>query len=180
MLSLFTNIILADEGNTAGGGCGNNPASTIILVVLIVAIFAVTIIMPMFTGRKRQKEANEMLESLALGDEIMTRGGVLGTIVELKTHESGEKLMVIETGSGAEKTTMTFTVQALLINYTKTKQRQEQIAKQKEEKDNKSKKDNKDNKDNKEKENEAAIEEKSEAAPEENNGDENNNNNNNN
>ena len=82
-----------------------------------------------------------MLESLSVGDEIMTRGGVLGTIVELRTHESGEKLMVIETGSGAEKTTMTFTVQALLINYTKTKQHQEQLAKQKAEKESKRSKD---------------------------------------
>lgn len=134
MLNYFMNM-LAAEGDTQAGGCGGNPTTTIIMVILIVVIFAVTIIMPMFTGKKRQKEANEMLESLTVGDEIMTRGGVLGTIVELKTHESGEKLMVIETGVGTEKTTMTFTVQALLINYTKTKQHQEQLAKQKAERE---------------------------------------------
>ncbi len=115
---MFTNLI--------------SDATQIVVGILVVVLMIVVLfVMPMLSNRKRQKEANEVLDSLAVGDEIMTIGGIMGKIVELTTHESGEKLMVIETGEGANKTTMTFTVQALRLNYTKTKQRQEQLAKEK-------------------------------------------------
>ncbi len=110
---------------------GDNITTTIVWIVVIVLMIVVLFVMPMLSNRKRQKEANEVLDSLAVGDEIMTIGGIMGRIVSLDTHESGEKLMTIETGDGANKTTMTFTVQALRLNYTKTKQRQEQLAKEK-------------------------------------------------
>ncbi len=115
---MFTNLI--------------SDATQIVVGILVVVLMIVVLfVMPMLSNRKRQKEANEVLDSLAVGDEIMTIGGIMGKIVELTTHESGEKLMVIETGEDANKTTMTFTVQALRLNYTKTKQRQEQLAKEK-------------------------------------------------
>ena len=132
---LFNFINLLAEGETNAGGCGSDPVTTIIMIVVIVLLFGVTLILPMFTGKKRQKEANEMLETLSVGDEIMTRSGVIGTIVELQNHESGGRLMVVETGRDGEKTTLTFAVEAMYINYTKTKQRQEQLARQKEEKE---------------------------------------------
>lgn len=125
--------LLAETTAEEPNNCGT--LSTVIMIVVIVLIFGVTIVLPMFTGKKKQKEANEMLETLSVGDEIMTAGGVMGTIVELKTHESGEKLMVVETGKEGEKTTMTFTLQAMRFNYTKMKQRQEMLAKQKAEKE---------------------------------------------
>ncbi len=120
---MFINLLAAD---TAG---------TIVWIVVIVLMIVVLFVMPMLSNRKRQKEANEVLDSLSVGDEVMTIGGVMGKIVALDTHASGEKLMVIETGEGANKTTMTFTVQALRLNYTKTKQRQDQLAKEKAEKE---------------------------------------------
>ncbi len=115
---MFTNLI-------------SDTTQIVIGVIVVVLMIVVLFVMPMLSNRKRQKEANEVLDSLAVGDEIMTIGGIMGKIVELTTHESGEKLMVIETGEGANKTTMTFTVQALRLNYTKTKQRQEQLAREK-------------------------------------------------
>lgn len=109
--------------------------SQIFLYVVIALLVVAMIVVPMFTNRKKQKEVNDMYDSLSVGDEIMTIGGIMGTIVELKTHESGEKLMVIETGEGKDKATMTFTIQALRLNYTRTKRRQEELAKEKAEKE---------------------------------------------
>ena len=97
--------------------------------VLIGVLLIVMLVMPMFTNKKKQKEINDMFDSLKVGDEIMTIGGVMGTVVELKTHESGEKLMVIATGEGEQKTLMTYTVQALRINYTKNKLKAAKLAK---------------------------------------------------
>lgn len=117
--------LLAAEGNN------NAWIMWVLLAVLVVFLF----VMPMFTNRKKQKEVNDMFNSIEVGDEVMTIGGIMGKVVALTTHESGEKLMVIETGEGAEKTSMTFTVQALRLNYTKNKQRQAQLAKEKAERD---------------------------------------------
>ena len=118
--------LLSEAENSGGGGY------SWLIYVLLAVVLVVMIVMPMFTNRKKQKEVNEMFESLGVGDEIMTIGGIMGKVVELYDHSSGEKLMVIETGDG---TKMTFTVQALRLNYTKTKMRQEQLAKEKAERE---------------------------------------------
>ena len=76
-------LLAAEEG-------GNN-GSMILMIVLIVVAILVIFVMPIFSNRKRQKEANEMLSSIEIGDEIMTLGGIMGTVVALSTHESGEK-----------------------------------------------------------------------------------------
>lgn len=106
-----------------------------VIIILIVVLMVALLVVPMFTNRKRQKEANEMLSGIEVGDEIMTLGGIMGTVVALSTHESGEKLMTIETGEGDNKSQMTFTVQALRLNYTKVKLRQERLAQEKAEKE---------------------------------------------
>ncbi|MBR2971161.1 MAG: preprotein translocase subunit YajC [Clostridia bacterium] len=111
-----------------GAESGTNP---IMLIILFAVIILVMFVMPIFTRRKQQKEVNETFEKLSVGDEVLTAGGIMGVVVEVKTHESGEKLMVIETGEGENKTTMTLIIQALRLNYTKVKQRQEQLAKEK-------------------------------------------------
>ena len=98
-----------------------NKGNSWLMWVIVGVMLIVMLVLPMFTNKKKQKEINDMFDSLKVGDEIMTIGGVMGTVVELKTHESGEKLMVIATGEGENKTLMTYTVQALRINYTKNK-----------------------------------------------------------
>lgn len=118
--------ILAEETANSNGW---------LMWVLIGVLLIVMLVMPMFTNKKKQKEINDMFDSLKVGDEIMTIGGVMGTVVELKTHESGEKLMVIATGEGEHKTLMTYTVQALRINYTKNKLKAAMAEREKQEKE---------------------------------------------
>ena len=107
----------------------------VVYAVIIVLMILVLFVMPMLNNRKRQKEVNEVFDSLSVGDEIMTIGGIMGKVIALRTHESGERLMVIETGEGENKTTMTFTIQAIRLNYTRTKTRQAELAKQKAERE---------------------------------------------
>jgi preprotein translocase subunit YajC len=52
----------------------------IIPLVLMFAIFYFLLIRPQ---QKRQKQRNEMLQSLQKGDKVVTIGGLHGTIVEL-------------------------------------------------------------------------------------------------
>lgn len=62
-------------------GGGNSMVPTIISVVLMIAIFYFGIIRP---NKKKEKEAAEMMENLAVGDVIYTYGGIVGKIVQVK------------------------------------------------------------------------------------------------
>ena len=69
----------------------NEMSSTIIMLVLMFAMLYFFMIRP---ENKRKKEAQNMRDSLAVGDEITTIGGITGTICAVK-----ENTIVIETGA---------------------------------------------------------------------------------
>lgn len=54
---------------------------SILPFILIFAIFYFLVIMPQ---RKQQQQLKEMIAALKTGDEIVTNGGVIGKIVEVK------------------------------------------------------------------------------------------------
>lgn len=62
--------------------------------VIVLVIFYLLLILP---EQRKQKKFKTMLGSLKSGDEILTRGGIYGKIVNIK-----DDYMIIE--SGAEKT----------------------------------------------------------------------------
>ena len=64
---------------TAGGGS----MVTIVYIIFIVAMFYFILIRPQ---RKQKRERTSMMESLSVGDEIYTAGGILGTITRIKEH----------------------------------------------------------------------------------------------
>lgn len=128
-MNFFNVMLLAAEEEGANGG--KSWVMYIVLIVLIVGMLVFSSI----SNRRRQKEVNEIFDSLAEGDEIMTKGGIMGKVIALSTYENGEKLMTIETGEGNNKSTLTFVTAALHINFTKNKMRQEQLAKEKAEKE---------------------------------------------
>ncbi len=66
-------------------------AYTIIMLVVMVAIFYFLLIRP---ENKRKKQATELRNSLAVGDEVTTISGVVGTICAVKQNS-----IVIETGA---------------------------------------------------------------------------------
>ena len=56
-------------------------SSSIIMLVVLIAVFYFMLIRP---ENKRKKEAQNMRDSLAVGDEITTIGGIVGKIVMVK------------------------------------------------------------------------------------------------
>lgn len=90
-----------------------NGWTTWVFVALLVVLVAALLIVPMFTNKKRAKQANELHNSLKPGDVIKTIGGIIGTIVEVRQVSPTDKELVIETGIGDNKTTMVFDIQAL-------------------------------------------------------------------
>ena len=82
--------------------------STVIMMVVMVAVFYFMLIRP---ENKRKKEADEMRSSLRVGDEIVTIGGICGKIVDVK-----ENKIVIETS--ADRVRIEFVKDAISSNET--------------------------------------------------------------
>ena len=70
---------LLDEA--AAGAGGGQWIGTIIMIVAMVAIFYFFLYRPQ---KKQEKAAAEMKNSLEVGDEITTIGGIIGEIVSIK------------------------------------------------------------------------------------------------
>jgi len=64
----------------AQSGSEQSPYSSIIFLVLIVAVFYFFMIRPQM---KRTKEAKKFREGLAKGDKVVTAGGIYGRISEV-------------------------------------------------------------------------------------------------
>ena len=91
-------MFLLDAATDATGGGTNTPDNTtdpwsamampIIMILMLVGMW-------WFTSRsqkKRDKEAQDMRDSLSVGDEVTTIGGIIGKVVSIK-----EETFVLET-----------------------------------------------------------------------------------
>ena len=72
-----------------------NMISTLILLVAMVAIFYFLMYRPQ---KKQEKETKSMLDSLQVGDEITTIGGIIGKIISIK-----DETVLIETSKDCTK-----------------------------------------------------------------------------
>ena len=77
--------------NFLTGAAGASMGSTVIMLVLMVAVFYFMLIRP---ENKRKKEAEQMRGAIQTGDKITTIGGIIGTVVNVK-----EDKIVIETSA---------------------------------------------------------------------------------
>ena len=92
--------LLADATKDAG----NNWAVYVIGGVLIVGFIGL-FIWQNISNKKKQKEAQSMLDNIAIGDKIKTIGGVCGILVEVNNDEN---TITIETGTADRKSYVKF------------------------------------------------------------------------
>jgi len=85
-------LFLTADATAAAGG-----SSMLLMIVLMFAVFYFLIIRP---ENKKKKKVEEMRNSLSLGDEITTIGGMTGKIVQITedtiTFETGEDRVRIQ------------------------------------------------------------------------------------
>ncbi len=67
-------------------------------VLPLVVIFVLFFFMIIFPEKKRKKQYGQMMDSLQINDDVMTRGGIVGKIVQMD-----EEYIVIETSSDRTK-----------------------------------------------------------------------------
>lgn len=111
---------LADTATDAGGSM----VSTVIMLVIMVAVFYFMLIRP---ENKRKKEAENMRSALKTGDKVTTIGGITGTVVSVKDDK-----FVIETG--ADLVRIEFAKWALSTNETAAENAKAEAKKAQEEK----------------------------------------------
>lgn len=76
-----------------------NLITTFVPFILMFGIMYLLLILP---EKKRTKKYNEMMASLQINDEVLTRGGIIGKIVKVE-----EEYFIIETSSERTKLKIT-------------------------------------------------------------------------
>ena len=89
----MNNLVTVLSANNTSQSSGM--LSMLIMFVIIIVFFYFLMIRPQ---KKKDKEQKEMRESIQIGDEIMTIGGIVGIVVK-KTEDT----VVIETGGDRSK-----------------------------------------------------------------------------
>ncbi len=74
----------------AGAAAGTTPTATsssgalIQMVIMLLLFFAMMYFLVILPQRRKEKEFKQMLESLKRGDNVITTGGVVGKIIDIK------------------------------------------------------------------------------------------------
>ena len=92
------NLLLEGEQPT------NNWGTLIIMGVLIVAIIGL-FVWQTISGKKKQKEAQNMVNTLKIGDRVKTIGGICGFVAQIN---DAENTFVLETGLEENKSFIKF------------------------------------------------------------------------
>ena len=98
--------------SAAGTTAAGSSASMILMFVVLIAVFYFFMIRP---ENKRKKEAQQMRDSLKVGDNITTIGGIIGDVVSVK-----EDSIVVETS--ADRVRVEFAKFAVSSNNTAEKE----------------------------------------------------------
>ncbi len=74
-------VYAVGEAQAASGGSSPPGILTFLPLIFIFIIFYFLLIRPQ---HKKQKELNEMISKLKKGDEVITTGGMYGTVINVK------------------------------------------------------------------------------------------------
>jgi len=94
MLSVMLNTAAATDAAAAEGTFLYMAIQMLPLILMFVVLY----FMMIRPQRKREKEIQAMRASIEVGDEIVTNGGIIGRVVNIR-----EDTVVIETGSDRSK-----------------------------------------------------------------------------
>jgi preprotein translocase subunit YajC len=104
LLDLFIGTAFAqDAAPSAGIGSG---LGGLLLPVMLIVVFYFMLIRPQ---QKKQKEHKALIESLSVGTEVVTGGGVLGKVTEV-----GEQFLTIEVADGVKVKVQRHSISAVL------------------------------------------------------------------
>jgi preprotein translocase subunit YajC len=98
--------LISSASAQAAGGSPANPIMQLLPLILIFVVFYFLLIRPQ---AKRAKEHKAMVAALAVGDEVVTSGGILG-----KVTEAGEQFLSVEVAEGVRVKVQRHTASSVL------------------------------------------------------------------
>jgi preprotein translocase subunit YajC len=101
------NSLIPDAmAQAAGGAPAGSSATPLIMMAVFVVIFYFLLIRPQ---QKKQKEHQAMLSKIAVGDEVVTAGGILGKVIEV-----GDTFLTLEIAENVRIKVQRFQVTSLV------------------------------------------------------------------
>ena len=88
----------AEDGESTASSGGSTGSAVLSMVIPLLIMFALLYFIAIKPQKKREREMKNMQESLQVGDEIVTGGGIVGIVVR-----TGDDTVVIETGGERHK-----------------------------------------------------------------------------
>jgi preprotein translocase subunit YajC len=104
LLDFFISTAAA-QGTTPSAGVGTG-LSGLLLPVMLIVVFYFLLIRPQ---QKKQKEHRAMVDTLSVGTEIVTGGGVLGKVTAV-----GEQFLTVEVADGVSIKVQRHSISAVL------------------------------------------------------------------
>ena len=95
------NLFMLLDTTTAADGTGNSLGSMLTMFLPLILIFVIMYFFMIRPQKKQERKEAQMRDSLQVGDEVTTIGGIIGRVVSIK-----EETIVIETGSDRVKIKM--------------------------------------------------------------------------
>ena len=94
-MNLLDFLIPAAHAQAAGGApAAPSMMSTLLFPIILIAIMYFLMIRPQM---KRAKEHRNMVDKLSRGDEVITSGGIAGTVTDI-----GESFIAVEVANGVQ------------------------------------------------------------------------------
>lgn len=87
-------FFISNAAAAGGAAAQGNPIVSLLPLIIIFVIFYFLLIRPQ---TKRAKEHRRMVEALAVGDEVVTNGGIAGKVTKI-----GEQFVNVEAAEGIE------------------------------------------------------------------------------
>lgn len=94
--------LLADDASASGTG---SSWQTYLILGIIIVAFIAFFIWSTYSSKKKQKQAQEMVDSIKIGDKVKTIGGICGYVAEINNEEN---TIVLETGLDGDKSFIKF------------------------------------------------------------------------
>ena len=88
---MLFNLLTGGSGNGAGGGDWTSYLMIGVLLVAIIGLF----VWSSYSNKKKQKQAQEVVNNLKIGDRVKTIGGICGFVAEIN---DAENTFVLKTG----------------------------------------------------------------------------------
>ena len=94
---------------------GTNNVSTWILLGVLVLFLIVSPFLMRAKNKKEMEKAQQMIDSIKKGDQVMTAAGVIGKVISID-NKLDMKVITIETGDEKHKGYMTMDINAIYAN----------------------------------------------------------------